>query len=637
MPETFNNDDDEPGVESDYTLPGSDDRPAPPDDSKRDSRFDYKNGEWWYRFPVRGSAEGVWRRDPPPVIPQGHAGGEYIIVTRARELRSFTANQLHGRGGLSDLFGGDNRWPVRHYPAKDREGNPTNRPDVPRLMEAIIRHCIDHAGYYDGSVPLRSVGTWRGPDGKPLVHAGDRIFWDGVVYGPGEAIGESRYVLGADRQAPAYINAPRDGYEWRPSPLSICARVLADLEEWHWSEPEGLEIAAGWLWCAMLGDAPRWKPHIFVRAIAGTGKTHLLRYFEALLGGSAHPIQRTISRARLEERFNHSACALLLEEAEGDKGQEADRMKRIMDLLLLLSDDGAVGGRFKREIDLHGLAALVSTLTDEWRTTIKSRVTLLELKRLRDRDRDLLTEEGLAALIQHARKISSGLRARAIARWDLFVDNLVRIKARILELGGAPRDADQLGHLLAGWACMSWDEPISEDELGRLDRFKDFIVTLRDEAEGLDDANECFDTLLGLPAQMEWHGGRRQTIGQLIAQAREPEGDASRKMLLGYGLRLTKLAHESWNQAWLAIANKHPGLDRLFVDYPNYKGQRRTQILGELRRRIGSVEHEVKPSDIPLRFAGPQSRALLVPPELLPSAADDKHDADPRTPTDVPE
>jgi hypothetical protein len=141
------------------------------------------------------------------------------------------------------------------------------------------------------------------------------------------------------------------------------------------------------------------------------------------------------------------------------------------------------------------------------------------------------------------------------------------------------------------------------------------------------------------PAAGDPAGPRRRRIHhrQLIAQAREPEGDAARRMLLGYGLRLSKLAGESWNEAWLAIANKHPGLDRLFVDYPNYRGQRRTQILSGLRRRVGAVEHEANPSEIPLRFAGPQSRALLVPPELLPSAADDKHDADPRGPKDIPQ
>ncbi len=621
--------DDDDDFAADSTEPGAG-REGPPADWEKRSWYDFEGGEWWYRF---GDDIGApYRRDPPPIVPLGHdVTGAYIFVTKARVIRNFTSGNLHGRGGLADLFGGDVRWPTRHFPAVDREGAPTGRPNVAALMEALIRFCIDHAGYYDGSMPHRGIGTWRGPDDRPLVHAGDRIFHDGIIHAPGDALGDARYVLGADRQAPTYVNVGRQGYEWEPAGLADCHTVLAHLEEWHWLDGEALELFAGGLWCDMLGDAPRWKPHKFVRAIAGSGKSTLLKYVASVLGGAAHPVVRTFSKARLEERFAHTALAILLEEAEGDPGREGERMKQVLDLLLLLSDDGAVGGRFKREIDLHGIATLVATLTDEWRTTIKSRVTLLELRRLRDRERPLLSSEALEVLMKQAAVLSPRLRARVIARWDLFQANLVLIRARILELGGDPRDADQLGHLLAGWACMSWDEPISEDELGRLARFKEYIRTVQDEAEGLDDASECFDTLLGLTANREWHAGEQRTIGQIIARARIANNDDFRRKLLGYGLRMEKHPDEGWEQAWLLIAYKHPGLDRLFADYPNYKGQRRTQILATLRRKVGGVEHTAKPTDRPYRFAGPQSRALMVPPELLPSLADENQ-GDPRAP-----
>lgn len=604
-------------------------RSGPPEDWPKRSWYDFAAGEWWYRF---GDEDAPWRRDPPPIVPLGHdVSGDYIFVTKARVLRNFTSGQLHGRGGLADLFGGDLRWPTRHYPAVDREGAPTGRPNVALLMEALIRFCVDHAGYYDGSVPHRSVGTWRGPDGLPLVHSGDRIFHGGTIHAPGDAVGDARYVLGSDRQAPSYVNVGRRGYEWEPAGLVACHTVLGHLDEWHWTDNTALELFAGGLWCDMLGDAPRWKPHKFVRALAGSGKSTLLKYVASVLGGAAHPVVRTFSKARLEERFAHTACAILLEEAEGDPGREAERMKQVLDLLLLLSDDGAVGGRYKREIDLHGIATLVATLTDEWRTTIKSRVTLLELRRLRDRDRPLLSSNAIEGMMQQAADLSPGLRARAIACWDLFQANLALIRQRIFDLGGAPRDADQLGHLLAGWACMSWNDPISEDELGKLARFQDYILTVRDQEEGLDDASECFNTLLGLPAKREWHAGEQRTIGQIIARARIAGNDDFRRKLLGYGLRMEKLPDEGWEQAWLLIAHRHPGLDLLFEDYPDYKGQRRTQKLAELKRTIDGIEYEAKPTDRPYRFAGPQSRALMVPPQILPSLSDENQ-GDPRAP-----
>ncbi len=608
----------------------SDGKSGPPDGWERPSWRDYARGEWWYRW----REDAPHRPDPPPVLMLGHGAGLYWFVTKARELRSFSAGQLHGRGGLADLFAGDVRWAVRHFPSFDREGNPTKRPNTPTLMEALISRCVAK-GYYDGTQPFRSIGTWRGPDDAPVVHAGGRIFFDGHVYQPGELIGEARYVLGPDRTAPAHVLKERGRFEWLPADQAACHTVMAHLDEWHWAEPEARELFAGGLWCDMLGDALRWKTHKFVRASKGSGKSTLLRYISALLGGAAHPIQRTYSKARLEEQGAHTALAILLEEAEGDPGHDADRMKAIFQLLLLLSDEGAVGGRFKRDIDLHGPVTMVATLTDDWRGTIKTRIVLLELRALKDHvGHDLMPLEAIEAMVSRAHEISAGLRARVLSlKADgTFDKNLVLARDRVIDLGGDSRDGDTLGHMIAGWATMVLGRVLDEDEIGALARFEPWITTLQDSEDGGDDATELLNVLLGLPAQ-NWRGGDQLTIGQLVARARLTENADMRRALLPYGLRLEKMPNETWEQAWLAVANKHPGLDRLFADYPQYRGGKRAQILSELK--VGG-ELAAKPSVRPLRFAGPQSRALLIDPRLLPSRKDDDDAAGPAPEVEIP-
>lgn len=611
--------DDDFAVDSLDPTHRDDGREGPPDDWEAPSWRDFKRIQWWYRW----RTDQPHRLDPPPVLMLGHRDGEFFFVGASRELRSFTSAQLHGRGGLADLFAGDVRWAVRHFPARDRDGNITGRPNVPPLMEALIAGCVAK-GYYDGSQPFRSIGTWL-EDGRPLVHAGGAIFFGGYVYQPGEEIGAARYVLGPDRAAPAH-ELSGGGYEWRPLGLADRHRIMAHLDEWHWESPEARELAAGKIWCDALGDAPRWKTHGFVRAHAGSGKSTFLQYMSALLGSAAHPIQRTYSKTHLEEIGKHTALAILLEEAEGDAGEDAHRLQQILKLLLLLSDEGAVGGRFKREIDLHGPVTMVATLTDDWRSTIKSRVVLLELRSLKSREgHRMMSLEEIAAMTALAKEMSAGFRAAAIADFDLFNQNLKLARARILELGGDPRDADTVGHPIAGHATMTLGRVMAPDEVGALDRFRPWITTLRDQEDGVDDAMELVMTLFGLPAQ-NWRGGDQLTVGQLIARAREPDNDDFRKALMPYGLRLDRRqlvdgSMETWKQAWLAIAHRHPGLDRLFSDYPKYQGLRRSQILAELRLH---GEKAVQPSDRPLRFAGPQGRAWLIDPRLLPSVEDDR-------------
>jgi hypothetical protein len=609
-------DDDDFSLDSIDPTPRDDGEPGPPDDWQRPSWYDRQVNDWF------------WQRklDPCPARPLGYDDGAFIFVTALRELRRFTAPQLHGRGGLPELFAGHMGWALRHFRKFDLETKQHKGGlRAQDCANALIVAC-ERAGKFDSNtLQLRSVGTWRGPDGLPIVHAGDRILAGDAVLEPGARIGDAVYVIGGTRPPPAHVEDEFGGYELQPAPPSIGHQVAAHLDTWHWKDVEARDLFLGGLCCDMLGAAPRWKPHKFVRAPAGSGKSSLLRYQRALLGGAAHNIQRTYSKARLEEHFAHTAAALLLDETESDT--EAERNRKIFDLVLLLSDEGAVGGRYQRDIDLHGTVTMVATITEEWKTTIRSRVALLELGALRDKPGgggQVLSHKAIDAMIAQAGDFSAGLRARAIGRYELFRQNADRARDRILELGGSPRDGDQLGHLIAGWATLTADTPLSDDELRGLDRFAPYVLTLADNDDGGDEATELFYTILGLPLH-SYRGGDQLTVGQVVARARIDDDNGMRRALLPYGLRLQRQGDETWMQAWLAIANKHPGLDRLLTDYPQYKGGRRSQILRSMRRTLpGGQVVEAKPTDHAYRFAGPQSRAVLIPPELLPTFADEQ-------------
>jgi hypothetical protein len=594
---------------------------GPPANWPYPSWFDFATGEWYWKG----------KPDPCPVKPIGYAGGLYCFVTGPGEVRKFTAGQLHGSGGPADLFSGQMAWPRRHFRKWDpeKEAHIGNFQKL-RCMAAMIRSCT-LKGYIDSSSPMRSVGTWRGPDGTPVVHTGDRIFCGDQVLGPGELIGDYRYVVGGARQAPAHEEFQDGRFAWLPAPIGDCHKVIAHLDEWHWLDLEGRDLFAGGLWCDMLGDVLLWKPHRFVRAMPGSGKTHLLRYHRALLGGAAHPIQRTYSKARLEEHFAHTSCALLLEEAESDT--EAERLRKVMELARLLSDEGATGGRFQREIDLHGSVTMVATLTEAWRPQDRRRFAYLELRPLNARaNHSPITPPAVVAMIEQAAELSPAIRARALVLFDVFQRNLALARARVLELGGSPGDADQLGHLIAGWATMTSETVMMADDLRALERFKPYILTVMEEEDGTDDSSELLNTLLGLPAIGYHKGGQEFTLGQLIARAREPDDHELRRALLPFGLRLERIESEltgqiePWPLAWLAIANKHPKLEKLLTDYPQYRTPKRAQILSGLSRMVDGVEQSAKPSARPLKFAGPQSRAWLIPPVFLPSLADEGQD-----------
>ena len=603
--------------------PRADGQPGPPDDWPYPSWYDAQDKDWWWRH------KGTWRRDPCPARALGLVDGEFIFVTEFGERRHFTSGQLHGRGGLADLFVGSLWWPLKHYRKYDLEKKElTGALLREKCIAALMRCCRDH-GLYDGSRPFRGIGTWRGPDGRPIVHAGDRIFDGDLVRDPGVQIGEALFVVGGKREGPAHVKEAPDRFAWAPGAATLGRTVAAHLDEWVWESAEARDLYQGGLHCDMLCSSLLWLPHKFVLAPYGSGKSALLRYSRALVGGSAHAVQRTYSKAYLEQNFAGTAAAFYLDETESDS--EGDRIRRIFELVRLLSDDGAEGGRGSssgksRRLDVHGTVTMAATLTEEWAPQDRSRIMLLELQRFADRpDRPPAPPETVAAMLQAAGEMSAALRARALATFDLFHRNLKIARAAILTMGGAPRDADQLGHPIAGWRTMTSDEAFDPDDADAFARFRPFIMSLIEQEDGDDAPNDFLNTLFSLAPDM-WRSGERLTVGQIIALGRSNEADAGqwRRALLPNGLRLMKNDGEEWSQAWLAIASKHAGLDRLLTGHANYQGRKRSQILLQLRRVVDGVEWKAQRGAIPIRFAGAQTRFILVPPVFLPVDGEEK-------------
>jgi hypothetical protein len=594
-------------------------RRGPPDDWEGLTWFDYRRNEWWF-------LDKEWRLDPPPIRPLGFKQGEYSFVTAAGEVRPFKSAALQGRGGLADLFAGDLRWPTRHYPATDKDGNKINRPNPATCTEGLIRVCTAR-GFLDESLQHRSVGTWRGDDGAPLVHAGNVVFAEGDSFDPGAQFGDFIYVIAGRREPPAH-KATAYGLEWQPATAIEGLWVLSALDRWHWINEEARQLCAGGLFCDFLGDATLWKPHKFVLAPPEAGKSTLLRFFKALLGASAGPLLKTYSKAFIERKYSGMALAVLLDEAESDV--DADRIKHLFELIRLLSDDGAEGGRAAeggktRDFNVHGPVTMAATVRERWRPQDRRRITLLELLPLRERDDGILaTGAEIAADRKRAAELSARLRARAIHRWPQFVENLAAAQKAIIDLGGTPGDADQIGHLIAGWWTLTRDDPPDEDCIADVKRFKDYMRTLADADGGEgDEASECFNYLLGSDLHGAWRGGKILTIGQTIARAREKDsvdaGDA-RTELHRKGLRLIPLEKgDPWDRAWLAIANKHSGLEDVFAKRPEWSGEKWNQIMQGL---VGA--RRLHREEAPIRFAGPPSRALLVPPVYLPQLSDEQ-------------
>lgn len=594
-------------------------RRGPPDDWEGESWFDFAHCEWWFNF-----QRGGWRLDPPPVQPRGHKLGEYFFVTAVGEVRPWKSSALHGRGGMADLFGGDLRWATRHYPGEDSKGKPTGRPNAATCMERLIWVCTQ-TDYLDAAIKYRKAGIWAEVDG-PLVHSGNRLFYNGEELPPGTLIGDMLYTVGGRKPPPAHEVRGRE-IVWLPASAADGLGVMSDLSSWHWATEEHQQLYGGGLFLCMLGDAPVWKNHMFVQAPPEAGKSTLLRYTHNLLGGSAGPKLKTFSKAFIERTYSGMGLAVVLDEMESDT--ESDRIKNLFELLRALSDDGAEGGRAAegggtREFNVHGPVIMAATVRERWRPQDRRRVQLLELRPLKDRNQAQDSKATINRLIKAAAEKSAAMRARALVQWPLYLKNFAIAHDAVMALGGTSGDGDQLGGLIAGWWTLTLDRVAGATEIDDVSRFAEFIRSKVEAEAGDDDPTNCFNFLLGAEMHGVWRGGEMFTVGQMIARAREADsvdGETARKALHRKGLRLIVEKGQPWATAWLAIANKHNGLNDIYQGAAEYGGEKWNQIMKGLPG--AQTVHPFKKDNPPIRFAGPPSRALFVPAVLLPELSDE--------------
>jgi hypothetical protein len=305
------------------------------------------------------------------------------------------------------------------------------------------------------------------------------LILDGKIVRPGLRLGGTLYVLADRHEWPAVEQLGGDRVRYPSVPAHVGQNLVGSILEWPVAHLGGAELVAGFVAAAIYGDATAWRSHLFICAKPGAGKSRLLELIRAALGGAAHELLMSYTRALMEQRYLRQACAIIGDEAESEN--DPGKLRSITELIRLLSgQQGAKGGRGSaagdaRALDLRGAVCLAATVKGPWKQQDRTRITVIELTKLRDENREAAKADEISALIERAKRDSPLLRARMLGRWELFQQNLRLAKERILVLGGSLRDSDQLGHLLAGWWTLTCDHPADE---AMLDDVGDSLVGL---------------------------------------------------------------------------------------------------------------------------------------------------------------
>ncbi len=551
---------------------------------------------------VRRAIEGA---EPPipgdekkcPITCLGEIGGgaAFVFIAKSGEIRKMTPREMSSAIGILSLFGGDNRWLVETFRAYGKDGKPLDDFHTKKAGAGLMRRCSD-AGIFNTDTSLRSVGVWRHVDGGLVVHSGDVLH---LLPPPGSKARQRKIKAGCHLGGAIYTAAPPLA---RPASVPAseedAAQVLEHLHLWNYADPSSPWLLFGFFSLAMLGAGPQWRVHAFLGGEAQMGKTALMKYIRAGVGGQSRDIVNRFTEPGLRRWLSGEARLVILDEAEGDKEGQA-RVETVIQLIRhMTGDEGA------QSVQAEGAEALRHTVAGQALFAGINPPPLLPQDRSRILEIELRLATGSPAKVEAAIRavgeMSPVLRARALMGWSRFLDNLAVFRWALGDIGCTSRQQDKFGALLAAAEMMRRDEPIdTEGASGYVVKLAPTLREMMAEAEESGDSAQCVATLLTRP--VEWQRGHRVTIGRLFKEALYLTEPGARAALLMHGLKLLVTPIR------LFVANQHEGTREIF------KGTRWRD--GGWRIALGRLDGVTFDKE---RLDGIQSRGIVLPAKYLP-------------------
>ena len=464
-------------------------------------------------------------------------------------------------------------------------------------------------GMFDPSC-LRGRGAWTdGP--HSIIHLGDRLLVDGVERPtdqrpPGSAY---HYQSASRMKGPDLANllTAQEGTE-----------LMEIAERFSWEQDFHGRLLMGWCAAATICGALAWRPHVWLTAAAGSGKTTVLNGFVMpLLGDMGRAYLGNSTEPGIRQDLKHDAIPVVVDEAEGNTFADQQRISAILTLARNASSDSSGvtvkgGNDGPARYRVRSMFLLSSIATGLKQFADQRRFTLLSLTPPDDEDPDTRKRkwQELEALLEA--RVNQQVGHRLIAR---MAGDIPRIKAAIrafvpaaTEFFGSQLKGDQLGTLLASAWCVSHDGiPTADDIAAELS-----LCCWKEQDEdqaSMTDERDCLATILEQQVMAEGAAAsHRRTIRELVFIAADRSGTTidsvtpseAASVLGRHGLKVDE-------SGGLYVSNNAKAIEKFLRDTPW-----RTSWPAQLRRITGAERHK------PVRFHGSGAhRCTRIPLRVL--------------------
>ena len=376
---------------------------------------------------------------------------------------------------------------------------------------------------------IRGRGAWW-DQGRAVLHLGDRLRVDGAEHLLNERLPKSPYLYQRLAALEGIADAPPLSSEEAFPVLDIASRF-------HWEVPASGLLLAGWVTLAPICGALEWRPHAWLTAAAGSGKSAILdRYVGPLLGPVALWPEGNTTEAFIRQELRADALPVVFDEAESNEKKDQERIQSILALARVASSSGrgvigkgSADGTSQR-FTIRSMFLMSSIATALKQGADRSRFAQLTLRNPNELSKETRSAHWEALDYDLGRFITEEVGRRLLARTVGLIP-VIRESVKVFRRAAADRFdsqrlGDQYGTLLAGaWSLMSTEVPTPEQARALIDQ-NDWEPY--SQATEVPDERRCIQRILQHQLRVEGDGGTlSRTIGELVGLALGHEHDMS--------------------------------------------------------------------------------------------------------------
>lgn len=364
---------------------------------------------------------------------------------------------------------------------------------------------------------IRGCGAWWDQK-QSVLHLGDRLVVGDREVPVSAGIPGSRYLYQRLRR----LRGPGDA-----TPLSDqdAYTILELAGRFKWEVPASGLLIAGWTTLAPICGALDWRPHIWLTAGAGSGKSAILeRYIAPLLGDLALPVSGNTSEAGLRQTLRADALPVVFDEAESNERPDQQRMQGVLSLARVASSEsraqtikGSAEGDAQR-YTIRSMFLMSSIATALKQGADKSRFAQLTLRNPNEMPKDQriahweALDKDLDRYITEA--VGQRLQARTVALIPVIRESVRIFTRAAADAFDSQRLGDQYGTLLAGAWSLQSSEVVTRDQAWQLieqNNWEPYSQSIE-----IPDEKRCLQRILQHQLRVEGDKTVTRTIGELV-------------------------------------------------------------------------------------------------------------------------